>query len=98
MPTAVKAVSREYEARDAVGFFFTAARAHVSGGSPARGQSPQARARVLPPVLRGPERRRVSTGTDNYQLAREKQRQFESPQLRGADNRCPRARRGRTSW
>ena len=33
--------------------------------------------------------RRVSTGTGSYQLAREKHRQFESAQLRGADNPLP---------
>jgi integrase len=33
--------------------------------------------------------RRVSTGTDSFQLAREKQRQYESARLRGEDNPLP---------
>jgi integrase len=37
----------------------------------------------------GASQRRISTSTDNYQLAKEKLRQFESAQMRGDDNPLP---------
>ena len=37
----------------------------------------------------GKSQRRVSTGTDSLQIAKEKLRQFESAQLRGDDNPLP---------
>jgi hypothetical protein len=37
----------------------------------------------------GGSQRRVSTGTDSYQIAQEKLRQFESAQFRGDDNPLP---------